>query len=185
MYAVGDSITVPRNHLSTGSLVLYGDGLDYGQTIVPILTVNGSHGTAHVYSDGTYDYTPDTDYSGSDSFEFEGYDGNVSDPATIDITVAGDVPVANDDDSFSVTAGQTLMGSISADGYDPNDLSLTFFLYGSSTTSGLGSVTLGTDGSFSYSTNEGFSGEDYFTYVVYNGTYYSDPGTISIAVSPP
>ncbi len=73
-------------------------------------------------ADGSYTYTPDADYNGSDSFTYDicDVDGDC-DPATVTITITAvdDAPVANDDSnttdedtpvSGSVTGNDVLSG---------------------------------------------------------------------------
>jgi hypothetical protein len=47
-----------------------------------------------------------------------------------------------------------------------------------------GTVTLNEDGSFDYTPNEGFTGEDLFTYKVSDGNLESEPATVRIDVTP-
>jgi hypothetical protein len=48
-----------------------------------------------------------------------------------------------------------------------------------------GQLTLGADGSFSYSPNPGFSGIDTFTYSASDGSVSSPPATVTLNVNPP
>ena len=76
--------------------------------------------------DGTFDYSPDPDFNGADSFTYTVTDGNGgSDTATVTITVAAvnDDPVANDDalatdedTDLNFTAGDLSGNDSDADG---------------------------------------------------------------------
>ena len=73
------------------------DGLDPASVNV---TSGPSDGTVSVNPDGSIDYTPDPDFSGSDSFTYEVCDfAGDCDTATVDITVnpMNEPPVADDD----------------------------------------------------------------------------------------
>ena len=59
-----------------------------------------SHGTLTLNADGSFTYTPFSDYNGPDSFTYVANDGSVdSNVATVSITVTevNDAPVAGDD----------------------------------------------------------------------------------------
>ncbi|OMP74305.1 Ig-like domain-containing protein, partial [[Flexibacter] sp. ATCC 35208] len=74
-----------------GTLVgndLDGDALTYSKATDP------THGTATVNVDGTYTYTPATNYNGPDSFTIEINDGNGG-TATVTINII--VTAVNDD----------------------------------------------------------------------------------------
>lgn len=96
--------------------------------------------------------------------------------------VAG--PVAHDD-SYSVAQDQTL--SIGAPGVlgndtdvNPNSLSVT----SSSTTTAHGSVSLHSNGSFTYIPGQGYSGPDSFAYVISDAQALSSSATVFITVGP-
>lgn len=48
-----------------------------------------------------------------------------------------------------------------------------------------GQLDLKSDGSFSYTADTGFAGEDTFTYAVSDGIFDSDPGTVTLSVATP
>jgi hypothetical protein len=61
-----------------------------------------AHGMLDLNADGSFDYTPDANYNGTDSFIYracEAGGGPCSDPATVNITIAAvnDAPIADDD----------------------------------------------------------------------------------------
>src|SRR5262249_27133552 len=66
-----------------------------------------SHGTLTLNADGSFVYTPDAGYAGSDSFTYTASDGlATSASATVSLTVTDTAPVATAD-SYSVQAGLT------------------------------------------------------------------------------
>ncbi len=64
------------------------------------VVTNPAHGTLSFNNDGTYTYTPEADYNGTDSFDYQlcDIDGDCS-PATVTITIGSinDLPLTADD----------------------------------------------------------------------------------------
>ncbi|NLG11279.1 MAG: cadherin-like domain-containing protein, partial [Coriobacteriaceae bacterium] len=103
---------------------------------------------------------------------------------TLSGTAVEGAPVANSD-YYYTTEGTDLTVS-AADGVlandsDPNGLELTAIqvVTGDPLTD---NVTLSSNGSFTYHAFPGFIGTDTFIYRAYNGTYYSEPTTVTITV---
>ena len=67
-----------------------------GNPLIPLIASRGQHGSLNVNPDGSFTYTPNAGYDGSDSFEYMTYDGSrLSNTATVSITVNQiDIPVA-------------------------------------------------------------------------------------------
>ena len=109
-----------------------------------------SHGTVMVNADGSFTYTPNTGYTGSDSFQYAVSDGAESTDATVTLTIhAGDTaPVANAD-SYSMTHDQVLSGDAST-GVLANDTDAEGDPLTAKLVSGPadGALTLNPDGSF-------------------------------------
>jgi hypothetical protein len=157
-----------------------GDPLTYS----PVSDV--SNGMLTFNPDGTFSYDPDLNFNGMDSFTFKANDGLLdSNVATFEITVnpVNDPPTA-DDDAYMTNQGTPL--SVPAPGVLDNDDdvdgdSLTAVL---DTDVSNGMLTLNADGSFDYTPDPGFSGEDSFTYHAYDGTADSNIATVKIEVVP-
>jgi large repetitive protein len=61
---------------------------DSGDTLTAKLVSGPSHGTLALEADGSFTYTPATDYNGPDSFTYKANDGTVdSNTSTVSITV--------------------------------------------------------------------------------------------------
>ncbi|MDP8904391.1 MAG: S8 family serine peptidase [Chloroflexota bacterium] len=92
-------------------------------------------------------------------------------------------PVATDD-AYSATEGVTL--SVPAPGVLGNDVDADDNTLTAVLVSGVsnGSLTLNSDGSFSYESNVAGATTDSFSYKAYDGTAYSEPATVSITISP-
>jgi VCBS repeat-containing protein len=141
-------------------------------------------GTLTFYSNGSFIYTPNSNYYGSDSFTYKAYDGAiVSNTATVYLTITqvNDPPVANDDD-YSVNEDTTL--TVSAPGVllndtDIEDDDLTAVLI---TDVSHGTLSLSSNGGFIYSPDDDYSGTDTFTYQAYDGNSYSNTATVTITI---
>jgi RHS repeat-associated protein len=92
-------------------------------------------------------------------------------------------PVANPD-AYTVASDTTLtvsvLSGILANDTDTENDSLTASLVDAPSQ---GVLNLNADGSFSYTPNTGFTGTDTFTYRAFDGTGYSAPATVAIAVN--
>jgi YD repeat-containing protein len=144
-------------------------------TSVSVFT-NPQHGTASA-SGTSITYTPNSGYTGSDSFSYEASNAaGTSSAATITINVAPIPPVANNV-SANVAANST------------NNLIALSITGGTATSVAVpsgpsnGSVAIQGGTSISYTPNNGFSGSDSFTYTASNSTGTSAPATVSITVA--
>ncbi|MCY1075824.1 Ig-like domain-containing protein [Archangium lansingense] len=126
-------------------------------------------------------YTPNTNFLGSDSFEFVANDGNgaVSAAATISITVTdvNDPPTANAQSVLLPEDGAAVIGLT---GSDPEGNLLTFTLV----TQPANGTLSGSPPNVTYTPNANFHGADAFTFVASDGTLTSAPATVSISVTP-
>ena len=131
-------------------------------------------------------YRPAANYSGADSFSFRANDGNAnSNAATVSITVqaVNDAPLSAPE-SYSVQSGATL--SVSAPGLLANDSDIDSASLTAAVVTGPahGSLTLASNGSFSFTPAAGYSGPDSFTYRASDGTATSAPTTVSVTIQP-
>jgi subtilisin-like proprotein convertase family protein len=95
-------------------------------------------------------------------------------------TPSNGAPVAAGD-AYGVVAGTTLDGSsVLANDSDPDGAALTAVRRSGPSHGTLG---LAAGGTFSYTPQPGFSGQDAFTYVAYDGTATSLPATVAITVT--
>jgi|GEM_PF-1903203 len=150
-----------------------------GDSLQFILVGQPGHGTLTLGQDGAFTYTPAHDYNGPDSFTFKVNDGSIdSETAAVSITVQGinDLPVAQDG-SFTVQEDGVLNDHLSATDSDNDTLT-----YQISTQAGHGTVTIGNDGSFSYTPAHDYNGPDQFTFLAKDGQGSSSPATVSISV---
>jgi PKD repeat protein len=154
--------------------------LDLASVVVVTQPANGG---AVANGDGTITYTPNPDYSGSDSFTYtiDDSDGVTSDPATVSITVnnVDDVPVA-EDDNVTTPEETTVTVSVLDNDY-PGDLpaNLTQVWQGTN-----GSVTMDeVADTVTYTPDTDFTGTDTFNYQITDGDGSTDIGTVIVEVT--
>ncbi|MGH9458687.1 MAG: Ig-like domain-containing protein, partial [Thermoanaerobaculia bacterium] len=161
-----------------------GNDTDADSTTVTATLVSGtSNGTLVLNADGSFTYTPNSEFSGSDSFTYKASDGtNVSNVATvtIDVLPVDDPPVAVAD-SATADSGASVSINVLANDFDADSSTLTL---SSNTTPSNGAVSCSSTGVCTYTSNAGFSGTDSFTYTVTDGTSF-DTATVTITVSDP
>ncbi len=128
-------------------------------------------------------YSPDTDYTGTDSFTFKVNNGmEDSAPAVVYITITpvNDQPIAVDDnietdEDTTLTSHNLLLNDTDVEN---NALTIASF-----TQPANGSITNNGDGSFTYAPAENFNGPDLFIYIVNDGEINSEPATVNILVN--
>ena len=138
-----------------------------------------SHGTVALDPSGALVYTPDLDFSGTDTFSYVASDGAGSDQATVTIVVT---PTAADDDLGTVPANVTSTGTLP--GLLANDAGsdLTVTVVG---TPAHGTVTVGPDGSWAYTPPPGWGGTDTFSYTATDSAGQTAGATVTVHVTPP
>jgi VCBS repeat-containing protein len=102
---------------------------------------------------------------------------------TITVTCVNDAPVA-EDDSYTTDEDTPLVvpapGVLGNDSDVDGDTLTAVLVSGPSH----GTLTLNPNGSFTYTPEENFVGEDSFTYQAYDGVAYSNVATVTITVTP-
>ncbi len=166
-WVVNDTFsTAYQTSLSSGN-VLTNDLA--GNTMSVTSSTPPSHGAANVNSDGTFTYVPESDYSGADSFTYTAYksDDHTTATATVNITV-GSWAV---NDNFT-TPYQTALtsGNVLSNDLAGNSMSVSGF-----TNPSHGTANVQSDGTFTYTPANGFSGSDSFTYRAVRGVGYVAP----------
>jgi hypothetical protein len=161
-----------------------------------------ANGTVVINPDGSFTYTPNPGYTGNDSFQYQVFDsetGQTSGPGLVSLFVyappqsfpapPGQAPIANDD-SYQVNENNTL--NVSAPGVLANDVLLppdqaTGYAFVEDYPQ-FGALNPNIDGSFSYTPSKNFTGQDSFTYRVWewDGTNwtFSNAATVTLNVVP-
>jgi len=171
--------------------VLIGDMLADGGVLTASLVSSTTNGSLTLNADGSFDYTPNPDFNGIDSFTYRAVEtiGMVSfnsNVATVVITVAPaqDAPVAMND-GFQVLANIPTT-DIAAPGVLLNDSDID----GESLTAsvvaqpavGQGVVAMNPNGSFTYDPQSYAGPSTSFTYVANDGTGDSNVATVTLTV---
>ncbi|WP_310619327.1 tandem-95 repeat protein [Flexibacterium corallicola] len=164
--------TLPTATDVDGDTPIYGAG-----------TTEAANGTVVINSDGTYTYTPDADFNGSDDFSYIVSDGNggeneytftvTVDPVN-DASTAADGSATTDEDT---PLSGTLPTASDVEGDTPT--------YGAGTTEAAnGNVTINSDGTYTYTPDADFNGTDTFSYVVSDGISGQNEYDFTITVDP-
>jgi len=152
-----------------------------GDTLSFALNEAPSHGHLTLGTDGLFEYQPNADFSGSDSFVFRVSDGLTIVAARAEITVeaVNDAPQALDD-VVLLARGSSARFDVRGNDSDVEGDPLTIVLLGGPTN---GELLAQPDGSFLYTPLTGFSGEDSFQYRASDGHLQSAPATVHLVVS--
>jgi PKD repeat protein len=184
---VTDTYTTPRD----AALIIAAPGilandidLD-GDDLTAVLQNLPSHGSVTVNSDGSFAYTSDEGYTGSDLFTYQAGDGDLSTAATVIINVLPTLnhrPAAKNDSYMmpvngvlNVPAPGILGNDEDADGDTLSAMIKTRTTHGK--------VILDADGSFRYTPQLDYQGTDLFSYVANDTHIDSKVAWVSILVS--
>ena len=186
--AVDDTVTIAEDSGANSINVLGNDSDADGDTITVTAVTQGAHGSVAITGGGTgVSYTPAANFFGTDSFTYSISDGHGNfDTATVNITVnnVNDPPVANNDNyatNSNTTLNVAVPGVLSND-TDIDSSTLTSVLVAGSGPSH-GSLTLNSNGSFSYTPAADYTGSDSFSYRAFDSADYSNQATVTIAVN--
>ncbi|MEF3192144.1 MAG: tandem-95 repeat protein, partial [Campylobacterales bacterium] len=129
-----------------------------------------SHGTAEAINSGGLElkYTPENNFFGSDSFKYRVTDANGAyNEYTVSITVnnVDDTPEISESLLQFTTSEDTRLPGTLGPKDDGDNEKLTYQVATSQTDQG-GSITINSDGTFTYTPNQNFYGTDSFTFSV-------------------
>ncbi|MBT7045617.1 MAG: tandem-95 repeat protein, partial [Gammaproteobacteria bacterium] len=159
-----------------------------GDSQVTTTLISGpTNGTLTLNVTGTFEYVPTTGFSGNDQFVYQVCDNgtpHACDKATVYILVEdiNNPPLAENDINTTMVnmpiSGQVLTNDFDPDG-DPLTVNSTPI-----SSPGNGTVTLNPNGTYSYTPNTGFTGNDSFDYEVCDDGGLCDIATVTISVIP-
>lgn len=166
--------------------VLANDADPDGSPLTAQIRTQPGSGTLSLNADGSFSYTPNPGFVGTDTFTYFANDGSDTGFATVTLVVnavneaptgVADAYAVTQNGTLTIDAAQGVLANDSdADG-DP--LSATLL-----TSPQHGLFSLNTDGSFSYVPDIGYVGPDSFTYLLRDGTV-STPVTVTLTVNAP
>ncbi|MEW5928318.1 MAG: Ig-like domain-containing protein [Gemmatimonadota bacterium] len=166
--------------------VLANDSNPEGGTLTAVLVSTTTNGVLSLSADGSFTYTPNADFFGTDSFTYKGNNGSGdSNVATVTITVnaVNDPPTAvadaytTDEDVALVVAAPGVLGNDT----DPENSALTSVLV---TGPAHGTLTLNANGSFTYTPAANYFGADAFSYKPNDGSGDGNTVSVSLTVNP-
>ncbi len=182
---VDDSYTVLENgvlQIDAATGVLANDSDPGGLAIFVDEITQPANGQVTMDTDGAFDYQPDADFIGTDTFTYTASNGTYTSTATVTLNVVADVPETIDD-SYTVVENGVLetdaATGVLANDSDPGGLAI---FVDEITQPANGHVTMDTDGAFDYQPDADFIGTDTFTYTASNGTY-SSTATVTVTVT--
>ena len=183
--AVNDAVTTTEDTPITNATVIGNDTPSGDGGNVWSVTANPQHGTVVMNPNGTYTYTPAANYNGNDAFTYKLCDAdNDCSTATVSITITpvDDAPVAAND-QFTTTEDTPITNGSAAtndtpSGDCPNDI------WSVVTGPAHGTVTMNTNGTFTYTPAANYSGPDQFTYKLCDCDGDCSNATVNITVNP-
>ena len=167
--AKDDQFTTPEDMSLTANVLTNDLDPDGDFLVVTLTPVRVPERGTVVFSDnGTLVYTPTPDFFGTDQLIYEVCDNaGACDTAALTIYVApvNDAPTALAD-TFATAEAQPVLGNLLANDYDIDQDTLTVSLL---LPPASGTVSLMSDGGFTYTPDDAFTGHDQFTYQLCDG----------------
>lgn len=195
MDAVNDTYSATEDaQLTIGAaqgLLANDTALNDGKAVAEGQFSTAKGGTVVLKKDGSFVYTPKTDFFGSDSFAYTAFDADGdTDTAIVTLNVKDvaetptDHPMVTINDTYSATEDMALFVG-AAQGVLANDTALNggkSAAAGQFTTTKGGTVKLNADGSFTYTPKTDFFGSDSFTYTAFDADGDQAQGTVTLNV---
>lgn len=188
--AVDDSYTINEDVVLDASVEtgVFANDVDAdGDTLTAELISDVQNGVLVFNTDGSFSYTPNQEFSGSDAFSYRLTDGiDQSLTASVEITVVSqnDAPIIQSDsyfalpnESLNIPAAQGVLSNDS----DVDGPELTAILVDATTN---GQLTFNADGSFAYTPDVDFDGTDSFTYRITDSIVTTEPQTVHLQITP-
>jgi alpha-tubulin suppressor-like RCC1 family protein len=197
--AEGTATTIPVLANDIDRDVNTAPGAFPGDTLTVIDYTQPAHGVVALNPDGTFTYTPDTDYAGSDGFSytvsdeaspwhvhgfaglFSGGGHTSSTTVAVTVTAVNDAPVAVDDGPLTVvedTAFSTPAAGLVGNDVDVDGGPLTVVSVGNAQ----GGTVVLSDGVVTFTPTANYTGAGSFDYTVSDGTL-TDVGTVAVTVT--
>ena len=170
--------------------ILNNDSDADSDTLTVSLVSGTSNGTLSLNSDGAFNYTPNLNFNSTDSFIYQISDGNggtAQASVTLTVNAVNDLPVALDD-SYSFAEDFTWVRAVT-DGdqllSNDTDADSDVLTVNTMPISGVsnGTLTLNSDGSFTYIPDADFFSQDSFTYEISDGKGGTAQASVTLIVN--
>ncbi len=159
--------------------VLANDGDPDGNPI-SVTGAQAPNGTVEIQPDGTLTYTPNPDFTGTDTITYaisDGKGGTATGTAVVNVTPVNDPPIAQDDVATTIEEQPVTIPVLDNDSdVDGDPLIIT------NAGAPNGSVTIDAGGTLTYTPNPDFTGTDTITYAIDDGNGGTDTATVQVNV---
>ena len=185
--AIDDSVTTPEDTpiVIPAADLLANDTDPDGDPLTITSVTDSANGTVVLDVSGNVVYTPDPDFSGTDTFTYQVCDpGLACDTATVTVTVTpvNDPPVAVDDTATTVEDTPVDVVVLANDSDPEGDpLTVTSIV----TVPANGTAVINGDGTITYTPDPNFSGVDAFQYEISDGNGGTDTAWVSFILVTP
>lgn len=161
----GDDDAVTNEDDVLNASLTANDSTTSGGTLTYTRATDASNGTVIVFQDGTYTYTPNTNFNGADSFTYTVNDADSVESLTrtVNITVNPVPDLTANNDNFLTDVNEVLNDTVASNDSTTSGGILTF---AKDLDPNNGVVTVNADGTFTYTPELDYSGVDSFSYTV-------------------
>jgi VCBS repeat-containing protein len=184
--AVNDSLpTAEDTPLTLAAPGILGNDTDAdGDSLTSYYQNGPSHGLLTLHLNGSFTYTPNPNYDGSDFFTYYASDGflfsNLA-TATVSITPQNDAPQAWNDD-YSTPQNTTLNVAAAGILINDSDVEGHTLIAVLVANAAHGTLVLNPSGSFTYTPTAGYYGVDSFTYRANDSQLTSNVATVTLTI---
>jgi VCBS repeat-containing protein len=170
------------SYVSAPGGVLGNDSDPEGDSLVARLVSGPAHGTLALAADGSFTYTPDANWFGTDAFTYAASDGTAEAAATVTLTVnpVNDAPVAAADD-LATDEDVPLVLDLTANDADADGDSLAAQIVDGPSH---GTISQNESGALVYTPDADWYGTDTFTYRASDGELASEVVAVTVVVAP-
>ena len=158
-----------------------GNDTDVDGDELSVTDATAANGSVLINADGTLNYTPNANFTGTDTITYTITDGDLTDTSTVTVTVGAvnDAPIAANDTATTDEDVPATNINVLGNDTDPDGDELTV----TDATAANGSVLINADGTLNYTPNANFNGTDTITYTVTDGDL-TDTATVTVTVNP-
>jgi VCBS repeat-containing protein len=180
--AKADAYTIIEDSPFSSSDSVLENDFDVEKNTLTAKVVQGpAHGNLNFHSDGTFSYTPHSNYNGPDQFVYLANDGKLdSEEETVSLNVQGvnDTPIANAG-HLQVTEDVEENGTLTGGDIDSDPLTYILVDNGKK---GTVTITDNKKGTYTYKPNANANGTDSFTFKVNDGLVDSKVVTVQVTI---